>query len=247
MKKTVYIFMSFLLLTYVGCDDNENLVEENNETLESTFFQSLEKNSSYASKSVAGQFFFVNDLMAGQHEVAGTVTVAFGISNLVVTYTTNSSWALNETHLYVGDKDLVPLTKKGNPKIGKFPYKAEHDGANEFTYTIPMSSLNGVNCLTVAAHAVVTKVCSDSPTGPLPDGPIGGLPGGSAKSASSKNKGGKTKPQSNDSDDCSRTETAWGAGTEFDGNSWAMYTTYCGGVGGSTSGEGVNNPLGGNK
>ncbi|MFY7671546.1 hypothetical protein ACOSP6_10730 [Tenacibaculum sp. MEBiC06402] len=232
MRGTIYVFMLLSLITFVSCNNNEEIVE-NQETTENAFFKSIEKISNTSSRSSA-QVIFETDLMAGQHHVAGTVTLAVDGSNLVITYSTNSSWVLNETHLYAGDKDLIPVTRKGNPKIGKFPYKGEHDGVNEFSYTIPISDLTGVNCFAIATHAVVTSVCSDSPTGPLPGGPIGTLPGGSARGSNSKGKGGKTKPGSDDSNDCSRTETAWGAGTGFEGKSWAMYTSFCGGGGGNT-------------
>ena len=240
MRGTIYVFMSFLLLTFIGCNDNETLIEENNDSVELSFLQSLEKMSNTASKSATSFVIHETDLMAGQHYVAGTVTVSINKTNVTVTYTTNDNWVLNETHLYAGDKDLIPVTKKGNPKIGKFPYKAEHDGVNEFSYVIPIAELKGTKCFTIAAHAVVTSVCSDSPTGPLPDGPIGTLPGGSARGTSAKGKGGKTKPVSTDSNDCSRTETAWGAGTEFEGRNWAMYISFCDNPGGGGGGTNTN-------
>lgn len=231
--------MLLSLITFVSCNNNEEIVE-NQEITENSFFQLIENTNNQAAKGTSGLVIYETDLMAGQHYVAGSVTASVDKTNLIVTYITNDNWALNETHLFVGDKDLVPLTKKGNPKIGKFPYKAEHDGVNEFTYTIPLADLKGVKCLTIAAHAVVTSVCSDSPTGPLPDGPIGTLPGGSARGTSAKSRGGKTKVVSNDDDECSRTETAWGAGTDFEGRSWAMYTSLCDGPGGGGGGATTN-------
>ena len=50
----------------------------------------------------------------GQEGALGTVNVE---------YTTSNGWELVEAHLAVGD-DLsdIPTTRKGNPKIGNFPY-----------------------------------------------------------------------------------------------------------------------------
>lgn len=93
------------------------------------------------------------DLMAGQHTVSGNISVTSDASNLYVTYNTIDGWVLQETHLYVGDINNIP---KGN---GNFPYTTEGiNNATSYTYTIPLSDLDGEACVAIAAHAVVVKL-----------------------------------------------------------------------------------------
>ncbi|MFC2071335.1 hypothetical protein ACFLUU_01260 [Chloroflexota bacterium] len=96
-------------------------------------------------------------LVAGQDEVVGNVQVWNDGNNLHVKYNiTVAGWQLTETHLAVATAIAdVPQTKKGNPKVGKFPY-AEPDG----DYTIELAWAPGTT-LVIAAHAVVlyTESC----------------------------------------------------------------------------------------
>jgi len=71
---------------------------------------------------------------------------------------------MSETHLAVATSlDDIPQTKSGNPKIGKFPYKADHpEGTVTYTYTIDLDDYGLLNngeyhgTLIFAAHAVVS-------------------------------------------------------------------------------------------
>lgn len=119
-------------------------------------------------------------LFAGQTIDAGDVCVTIDGDNLVVTYTTKDGWLLQETHLWVGeDLEDMPQTRKGNPKIGNFPYKAEDINDTSFSFTIPLGSVidgftdacqfcgDGAPSLPqiyVAAHAAVYKVNDDGTT-----------------------------------------------------------------------------------
>jgi hypothetical protein len=85
------------------------------------------------------------DLLAGQTIDAGDVCFAVDENNenLTVTYTTEGNWELIEAHLWVGDVvDAYPATKKGNPKIGNFPYNSmDITGATEWTFTVPLGAI----------------------------------------------------------------------------------------------------------
>ena len=103
-------------------------------------------------------------LYAGQTIDAGTVTVQVVNNNLEVTYATTGGWEIVETHLWVGD-DLtnMPQTRKGNPKVGNFPYHSDDiTGATSYTTSIPLAVL-GFSCPTadstyyIAAHAALRK------------------------------------------------------------------------------------------
>ena len=100
----------------------------------------------------------------GWHEMhrmqVGSVYVWNDGENLNVTYVILPwlDWVMSETHLAVaGSFDDIPQTKKGNPKVGRFPYKHEElGGVTTDTYIIPLDDLEPVDdTLFIAAHAVV--------------------------------------------------------------------------------------------
>jgi hypothetical protein len=136
-------------------------------------------------------------LWAGQHMDAGSVTISNTETDVSVTFAASGDWEICETHLHIATSlEDIPQTRAGNPKIGNFAFKGEHDPCVQtFTYTFAYDELAAfldidvVNCgpggteLYFAAHAVVT-----SPT-------LG-------------------------------SETAWGEGPGFPGRSWAMYNSY---------------------
>lgn len=94
------------------------------------------------------------DLIAGQNEVAGEVTLAKEGESITITYTTLGDWTMSATHLYVGDCGNRPANKPGNPMIGQFPYAETHEaGTVNYTYTIATIELPTFVC--IAAHAVV--------------------------------------------------------------------------------------------
>ena len=130
-------------------------------------------------------------LIAGQNYDAGRVDVEIvneeGVDYVYITYISENDWVIKLTHLYAGDKDGIPETKKGNPKPGVFEKKVDYS-ANvisdfEVEYKIPADAFE--DCFYIAAHAEVEK------------------------------------------NDGSQSETAWGEGEGFEGNSWAMYFEFC--------------------
>jgi len=97
---------------------------------------------------------YKTNLIAGQHTVAGFITVSNDGKNLYITYETEDSWLINETHLYVDT--IIPT----NSAPGKFPYKHEELGwVTTDTYEIPLEDLGVVPCdiVYIAAHAELIK------------------------------------------------------------------------------------------
>lgn len=101
------------------------------------------------------------DLVAGQNEVIGYVEV-LGNDPFQVRYViTDPDWCIVETHVGVADElgdEGIPVNKKGNPKIGQFPYGEEDIGClSEWTSEeIPLpADTNGDGQYLIAAHAVV--------------------------------------------------------------------------------------------
>jgi hypothetical protein len=97
-------------------------------------------------------------LTAGQHINAGNVTVTNDADYIYVTYNAENGYQLTETHLYVGDRSLLPVNNAGSPVPGQFPYSGTHQFATTYTYAVPLSAIPVGSCGIVAAHAVVKKL-----------------------------------------------------------------------------------------
>ncbi len=84
--------------------------------------------------------------------LVGTLTVNYDGSTAVVTYTMDSPYTMDETHLYVGNEPL-PRDVNGNYTVapGQYPYQHDLTDATTDTYTI--TGLSGD--IYVVAHAVV--------------------------------------------------------------------------------------------
>ena len=95
----------------------------------------------------------VYELYAGQNIKVGYVQVTEDAENLYVEYHMKYGWQLVETHVAVAESlEGLPQNKKGNPKVGHFPYSADSSGIA----TIPRDSgWTAGTELYMAAHAVV--------------------------------------------------------------------------------------------
>lgn len=160
MKNIVKAFLLSLVLLFFGCniENLENLEDqiltEKKSLKKSKDFNVEESNSS--SNSILDEHCYTVKLIAGQHHEIGTVTIDVEGNILTVTYTTNSDWVLDATHLHITscEEDGFPITGANNPKIGHFDYSSEHqEGTTEVTYIIDIGDVIGELCF--AAHAEV--------------------------------------------------------------------------------------------
>jgi len=98
-------------------------------------------------------------LVAGQNTIVGWVFVDNDATNLTVTFQTKYSlgYCINETQLHVADElNGIPVNGGGNPQVGQFDYKGEHNCVDKVTYVIPLADLPANDGeLTLAAHAVI--------------------------------------------------------------------------------------------
>ena len=141
-------------------------------------------------------------LMMAQNENIGDITVESDVDDegnnyLKITYQiTNLNWTLNETHLDVQlDSGDFPMTKSGNPKVGHFAYQNETH-QGETSYTYMIYGGWTTNdTLYVAAHAEVSTLVTE------------------------------VDETTGEEITYYVYETAWGNGTGFPGNNWAMYFT----------------------
>ncbi|MEL4457190.1 hypothetical protein [Lutimonas vermicola] len=118
-----------------------------------------------------GCYTETKELYGGQSIDVGGLTYSSDNENIYITYTTEGDWYLEETHLFVGCPKDVPFNNAGNPVIGAFPLKAEHDPmVQSYTYMIPRSNFDNLTCsnapceggLAVITHASVNKLNSSN-------------------------------------------------------------------------------------
>ena len=158
MKKTYLIIASFIVCGLFGCTQDE--VSQDQQLSE----RKGRKNVPFVPidpVTDTGDHCVYTHLIAGQHHVAGSITVDVVGDNLVITYTTTDEWTLGTTHLSIGncDEDWAPLNGAGNPQIGQFEYTEPYSvGDHEVVYIISLEGLDDNYCF--AAHAEV-----EGPTG----------------------------------------------------------------------------------
>lgn len=99
-------------------------------------------------------------LIAGQNIPVGSVVVENDGQYLYVTYQTDGTWLITETHLDVATRpEDLKQTSKGNAVPGRFAYKSEHDpGVATVTHTIDLTAWPSGTQLFLAAHSVVVSV-----------------------------------------------------------------------------------------
>jgi hypothetical protein len=160
IKKTTFLAMLTFVMLF-SCQTNDDL----------SSFQTKAYNFSVKSIDLTGvssrnteTACYSTPLIAGQNYEAGRIDVEIvnegGTNYVYITYITNPNWVIKLTHLYAGDRDGIPETKKGNPKPGVFEKKMDYE-ANvisdfEVEYKIPADAFEA--CFYIAAHAEVVKL-----------------------------------------------------------------------------------------
>jgi hypothetical protein len=160
MKK-VNLLVVLFILCILGCTqepigEEQLTFEKRGKDLTLPNPAESEDTSETSSETNSEDHCFYTNLIAGQHYVAGSVTIDIDGDNLIITYTTNDDWSIGITHLQVGncDEDWVPLTGSGNPKIGRFEYTEPYSSSDtEVVYVISLEEIGDTFCF--AAHAEV--------------------------------------------------------------------------------------------
>ncbi|MEH6534811.1 MAG: hypothetical protein V7719_00350 [Psychroserpens sp.] len=157
--KGINLLISLIMLSVLfGCTDDQ---------LDESQFRAqkkIEKEITLIETSTTAtseEHCFETNLIAGQHYVAGSVTVDIEGDNLIITYSSNGDWTIGTTHLSIGncDEDWAPLTGSGNPQVGQFEYTEPYSSTlYEVVYIISLEGLDDNYCF--AAHAEV-----EGPTG----------------------------------------------------------------------------------
>ena len=162
MKKTRFLFLGLIsLVLLTSCEKNDKIKPMNSNDATKVVKAPLINMEEWPEGENCSLQTF--DLIAGQHIYAGSVEAVIAdlneVSTLFVKYKTHGDCKLTEAHLFVGAPDaVIPAGKKGNPKIGHFPYFWDDGGSeSEVVFTIPLDvlELGTDDCFKIAAHAVV--------------------------------------------------------------------------------------------
>ncbi|MFN3752713.1 hypothetical protein [Flavobacterium sp.] len=97
------------------------------------------------------------DLLAGRRFDAGELRVYFDAEKVYVEYETNENWYIRKTHLYIGDQELTPVNRRGEPVPVNFPMGGTHpEGEQNIVYSISKDVLP--KCFSISANAEVYLV-----------------------------------------------------------------------------------------
>ena len=139
-------------------------------------------------------------LYAGQTIDAGTVSVWNSPKRLIIQVETTDDWLITEAQIYAGYPEVDPIpTRKGNPVLGKFPYKQAYEQpVPKHTLSVDLkdelgfswgSQSYGLRVPTLAVHVDLVQLNAEG--------------------------------------EVTREEGAWAFGPdEFEGAQWGWYTTY---------------------
>lgn len=161
-RKITLLIILAIGFTY-SCQTNDDLNEIETKSFS---FDVESRNLTGLSSRNTETACYSTTLIAGQNYTAGKIDVEIvneeGEDFVYITYITNENWIIKLTHLYAGDRDGIPETKKGNPKPGVFEKRMDYS-ANvisdfEVEYKIPAEAFEP--CFYIAAHAEVAKIDS---------------------------------------------------------------------------------------
>ncbi|MBT8316572.1 MAG: hypothetical protein HKP59_03005 [Lutibacter sp.] len=160
MKKIILLAIFLLSISY-SCQTNDEF-----EILEANSFEFSVSTNDFTDLNFRNSetACFTTPLIAGQNYTAGRIDVEIvnedGTNYVYISYITNDEWIIKLTHLYAGDREGIPETKKGNPKPGVFEKRMDYE-ANiiskfEVEYKIPAEAFE--ECFYIAAHSEVERI-----------------------------------------------------------------------------------------
>jgi hypothetical protein len=99
---------------------------------------------------------YSTNLMAGNYVDVGNVNIYCDDENVFIEYETTDEWFIKNTHLYVGDLELIPINKSQIPNPLRFPIHSVCPKQTQSEiYMISKSNLP--SNFAVAAHAEVKR------------------------------------------------------------------------------------------
>jgi hypothetical protein len=147
MKTKLFYVLFIIILFFIGACQFQNFEhlksKENNKKANYSLISSLKP--SYSTNLIAGNYIDV-----------GNVNIYCNNENVFIEYETTDEWYIKNTHLYVGDIELIPTNKNEIPNPLRFKNKTVCPKQTQSEiYMISKSSLP--SNFAVAAHAKVKR------------------------------------------------------------------------------------------
>lgn len=158
MRKSTMSLLALGLILVLGCSkDGENISEDSLDPNFRVTEAVVKGNAADLNGRNPADFCVYTNLIAGQNQIAGTVTVANDGENLIITYSTNEDWTIDLTHMSIGDcEQSIPTTGSGNPKVGHFEHTEPHSAdTNQVVYMVSLDIIPDNYNYCFAAHAEV--------------------------------------------------------------------------------------------
>lgn len=149
--KLFYLFLGAFTLTMISCESESN--SETNTVASKQNIVVTTVNVNLPGNSPC----LTTNLLAGQRFNAGEVRVYFDTDKVYVEFETNPNWYLRKTKLYVGDCELIPVNRRGEPIPGHFPMGGtQPTGTQNVVYAMDKADLP--KCFCISAHADVYRM-----------------------------------------------------------------------------------------
>ncbi len=151
--KLFYLCLGVITLTMVSCESENNSETNLNKfsTEQDVVATSTNENLPDFSPCVT------TDLLAGRRYDAGDIRIYFDTDKVYVEYQTNEDWYIRETHLYIGEQELIPVNRRGEPVPVHYPIgELFPEGAQTLVYAVSKADLP--KCFSISANAEVYRV-----------------------------------------------------------------------------------------
>lgn len=154
MKKVIlFILLFWSVVFYFSCTKGNAQLNNGNE-------QPMGKSSNVTTAKIvvptdAPSTTFT--LFANKIINTGSVAVTNDSYFIYVTYRAQKGYVLTQTHLYIGAKSLLPVSKAGSIITEKFPYNTVHKNQLSYTYQIPILAIPAGSCGCISAQAELVK------------------------------------------------------------------------------------------
>lgn len=110
--------------------------------------EDLSQELKWAVQEIESPEFYCNrqpvllDLITMEADVVGTVTLVNDEAYIYASFEMEEGVSLDRFAAYIGDKQGIPLNKRGVPTLLRFPYRTWSLGASSFTFAVPLEEIN---------------------------------------------------------------------------------------------------------
>ncbi len=149
MKTKLFLFLGVITFAMTSCETENNSDDAVNSK------QNVQVNSTNSDLPDVSPCT-TTDLLAGKRYDAGNINVYFDSEKVYVEYEAGTDWQIKKTHLYIGDTELIPVNRIGEPTPGLFPMgETNTEGAQTLVYAVSKADLP--KCFSISAHAEVCR------------------------------------------------------------------------------------------